>query len=71
LYAITYTEIALGLVRWEVWAPDAATADAAIRARAGADSFPGDYAADTPLGGHRERTVCGDQPLSGSAGDQI
>ena len=44
LYAITYTEIALGLVQWQVWAADAASADAAIAARAGADSFLGDYA---------------------------
>jgi hypothetical protein len=44
LYAITYTEIALGLVQWEVWAADAAAADAAITGRAGADAFLGDYA---------------------------
>ncbi len=43
LYAITYTEIALGLVQWEVWAADTAAADAAIAARAGADAFLGDY----------------------------
>jgi hypothetical protein len=43
LYAITYTEIALGLVQWEVWAADTATANAAIAARAGADAFLGDY----------------------------
>ena len=43
LYAITYTEIALGLVQWQMWAPDAAAADAAIAARAGADAFLGDY----------------------------
>jgi hypothetical protein len=44
LYAITYTEIALGLVQWQMWAPDAAAATAAIAARAGADAFLGDYA---------------------------
>lgn len=49
LYAITYTEIALGLVQWEVWAADAAAAAAAISQRAGADAFLGDYAADEPL----------------------
>ena len=49
LYAITYTEIALGLVQWEVWAADGAAADAAIQARAGADAFLGDYAADAPI----------------------
>jgi hypothetical protein len=49
LYSITYTEIALGLVQWEVWAADAAAADAAITQRAGADAFLGDYAADEPL----------------------
>jgi len=43
LYAITYTEIALGLVQWEVWATDAAAANAAIAARAGTDAFLPDY----------------------------
>lgn len=43
LYAITYTEIALGLVQWEVWAADAAAANAALAERAGADAFLGDY----------------------------
>jgi len=49
LYMITYTEIALGLVQWEVWATDADTADAAIRQRAGADSFLDDHVAGEPL----------------------
>ncbi len=49
LYAITYTEIALGIVQWEVWAADAKTAEAAISARAGADAFLGDYATDEPF----------------------
>lgn len=49
LYAITYTEIALGLVQWEVWAADTAAANAAISQRAGADAFLGDYEADAPL----------------------
>jgi hypothetical protein len=49
LYAITYTEIALGLVQWEVWAVDAATAANAISERAGADAFLGDYATDEPF----------------------
>ena len=49
LYAITYTEIALGLVQWEVWAADAAAADTAIRQRAGADAFLGDYPTDEPF----------------------
>ncbi|HEX2047990.1 MAG TPA: hypothetical protein VHF27_09505 [Acidimicrobiales bacterium] len=43
LYAITYTEIALGLVQWQVWAADATSADLAIASRAGADAFLGDY----------------------------
>ena len=43
LYAITYTEIALGLVQWSVWAADAATAEQAISIRAGSDAFLGDY----------------------------
>lgn len=46
LYAITYAEIALGLVQWAVWAPDRATADRTLAARAGQDAFLGDYAAD-------------------------
>lgn len=49
LYAITYTEIALGLVQWEVWAADSAAAEAAIAERAGADAFLGDYATDEPF----------------------
>ncbi|MGI8808317.1 MAG: hypothetical protein ACR2KK_10825 [Acidimicrobiales bacterium] len=49
LYAITYTEIALGIVQWEVWAADAQTAEAAISKRAGADAFLGDYATDEPF----------------------
>jgi len=49
LYSITYTAIALGLVAWEIWAVDTAAADAAIKERAGADAFLGDYAADEPL----------------------
>lgn len=43
LYAITYTEIALGLVQWQVWSADTATANAALAKRAGADAFLGDY----------------------------
>jgi hypothetical protein len=43
LYAITYTEIALGLVQWQVWAADGTAADLAIASRAGADAFLGDY----------------------------
>ena len=43
LYAITYTEIALGLVQWQVWSADSQTAKAALAARAGADAFLGDY----------------------------
>ena len=49
LYAITYTEIALGIVQWEVWAKDAATATMAITTRAGLDAFLGDYATDEPF----------------------
>jgi hypothetical protein len=49
LYAITYTEIALGIVQWEVWSTDAATAERAISARAGMDAFLGDYATDEPF----------------------
>jgi hypothetical protein len=49
LYAITYTEIALGLVAWDIWATDRVTADAALSARAGDDAFLGDYATDEPF----------------------
>lgn len=49
LYAITYTEIALGMVQWEVWAADEATATQSIAARAGMDAFLGDYATDEPF----------------------
>ena len=49
LYAITYTDIALGIVAWQIWAADEAAADAALRARAGADAFLGDYATDEPF----------------------
>ncbi|MDQ4067868.1 MAG: hypothetical protein M3203_00040 [Actinomycetota bacterium] len=49
LYAVTYTEIALGLVQWEVWAESQAAAEAAISARAGADAFLSDYAAGAPI----------------------
>ncbi len=49
LYVITYAEIALGLVQWAVFAADAATADAALTARAGEDSFLNDYAGGGPI----------------------
>jgi hypothetical protein len=49
LYAITYTEIALGIVQWEVWAADEATATRVISARAGEDSFLADYTTGEPF----------------------
>jgi len=49
LYVITYAEIALGLVQWAVWAADLASADAAMTARAGEDSFLNDYAGTGPI----------------------
>jgi len=49
LYAITYTEIALGIVQWEVWAVDKETASRVISARAGEDAFLGDYSTDEPF----------------------
>jgi hypothetical protein len=39
LFAITYTAIDLGPADWSLWSVDEATADAALRARAGADAF--------------------------------
>jgi len=49
LYAITYTEIALAIVQWEVWAVDAKTAQDALATRAGLDAFLGDYSTDEPF----------------------
>jgi hypothetical protein len=49
LYAITYTEIALGLVAWDIWAVDKPTAHAALSVRAGDDAFLGDYDTDEPF----------------------
>jgi len=49
LYAITYTEIALGFVNWDLWSTDAATMDAELAVRAGADAFLGDYSTDEPF----------------------
>ena len=36
---ITYTELSLGQVSWALWASDLATGDAALRVRAGAETF--------------------------------
>ncbi|MGH9076277.1 MAG: hypothetical protein ACRDY0_02280 [Acidimicrobiales bacterium] len=44
LVAITYTTIDMGLAEWSIWSTDAATADAELSARAGAESFFGDPA---------------------------
>ena len=49
LYTITYTEIALGLVAWDIYATDKETSAAALAARAGADAFLGDYSTDEPF----------------------
>jgi hypothetical protein len=49
LYTITYTEIALGLVAWDIYANDPVVAAAALAARAGADAFLGDYNTDEPF----------------------
>jgi hypothetical protein len=65
LVAITYTSIDLGAADWTLWSTDAATAEAALAARAGQDTFfddsplsplspglqPLDYAAE--MGGAR------------------
>ncbi|MGQ0743653.1 MAG: hypothetical protein ACT4OS_04835 [Acidimicrobiales bacterium] len=42
-FAITYTEIALGLVMWKFMSTDLETADTALAARAGHDAFLNDY----------------------------
>lgn len=46
LFAITYTEIALGLVQWTIWSSDLATAENALATRAGHDAFLNDYDTD-------------------------
>jgi hypothetical protein len=47
---ITYTELSLGQVSWALWAADIATGEAALTARAGAETFFTDapIAADPP-----------------------
>ncbi len=47
LIAITYTSIDLGAADWTIWSADAETAEAALAARAGQDSFLN----DAPLAG--------------------
>jgi hypothetical protein len=49
LYAITYAEIALGLVAWAIWSHDEATADASLAKRAGHDTFLGDDVPGAPV----------------------
>ncbi|MDP9388625.1 MAG: hypothetical protein M3Q48_12120 [Actinomycetota bacterium] len=46
VHPITYTEMAIGQVSWALWAVDLPTAEAALSARAGADTF----LTDAPLG---------------------
>lgn len=53
LYAITYTDIALGLVGWSFYSTDTATADAALAKKAGHDEFLTDATPDV-AGGIRE-----------------
>lgn len=53
LYAITYTDIALGLVPWKFWSTDTATADAALARKAGHDEFLTDATPDV-AGGIKE-----------------
>lgn len=48
LCAITYTAIDLGLVDWKLWSSDVATAQAALAARAGYDTFLTDGGLDAP-----------------------
>lgn len=49
LYAITYTEIALGLVPWSMWSIDEQTARVALARRAGHDTFLGDDDPGSPV----------------------
>lgn len=39
IHPITYTELAIGHVSWAIWATDLATAEQALTARAGAETF--------------------------------
>ncbi len=48
LYAITYTTIDLGPVDWKLWSTDLATAQGALAARAGYDTFLGDAVGGGP-----------------------
>lgn len=49
LHVITLTEIAFGLVSWELWAPDAASGEAALVVRAGTDTTPGPLPREPPF----------------------
>lgn len=46
--AITYTELTLGSVSWTVWAPTLASAEGALAARVGGDSFFEETAPEDP-----------------------
>lgn len=48
LFAITYTTIDLGPVDWKLWSTDLVTAEAALGARAGHDTFLGDAGVGGP-----------------------
>ncbi len=48
LYAITYTAIDLGPVDWKLWSTDLDTAQSALAARAGYDTFLGDAVGSGP-----------------------
>ncbi|MDQ3462085.1 MAG: hypothetical protein M3471_03465 [Actinomycetota bacterium] len=51
LVAITYTSIDLGAADWTLWSTDAATAEAALAARAGQDTFLDDSPFSPPSAG--------------------
>lgn len=62
---ITYAEIALGPVAWNVWAPDAATANSDLNRRAGHDSFLGDDVSGGPAEADYSAELGGARRLSG------
>jgi len=63
--AITYAEIALPPVAWNVWAPDLAAAVADLEERAGKDAFLGDDVRDAGMDADYSAELGGARRLSG------
>ncbi|PZS21275.1 MAG: hypothetical protein DLM54_04575 [Acidimicrobiales bacterium] len=62
---ITYAEIALGPVAWDVWSPDPATANFDLNQRAGHDTFLGDDVSGEPSEADYSAELGGARRLSG------